>query len=198
MVALPDQNEKTRPGWHQAGLDSDRAIVSNDTKFDRLAEDHRLLIGAVIAAPAPVRDRLFGMLQPGDLDTPLAADALEVLRALHSDGVTDHGDLVDQFAQTITARRRGSDRPGYLSWVRYPVGPIHWLASAFSDAAHLGEHGAVVLGLQYSGTGRRRAVADAAGRLADAARSGEADHDDLVSLVDKLLPLLDEYRAVVG
>lgn len=192
------ENEKSRPDGNRAGLEKDRAICFEDTKFDALAEEHRFLIGAIVNASPTTRDKVFAMLGPGDLDTPLAADALEILRVLHQDGVTNRLELTEQFAATVYDRARAQRRPGDPIPARYPCGPITWLAHAYSDAARFDDYGAAILALPYAGTGRRRALAEAAFRLARAAQCGEADHDDLASLVDKLLPLLGAYRAAVG
>lgn len=169
----------------------------DDTNYDRLAEEHRLLIGAVVNATPATRSRMFTMLGPDDLDTPLASDALSILRTLHNDGVTDRLALTEQFAATVYARARAPRRPGDPIPARYPAGPVSWLAHAYCDAVRL-DDGAAILAMPYAGTGRRRALADAAWRLAQAARSGEADDDDLACVADKLRPLLDQYRAVAG
>lgn len=157
---------------------------------DEDAAAHRLLIGAIVCASPGSRDRVFEMLAPGDLDTPLAADALEILRSLHQDGVIDPAVLTEQFADTVYARQKAPRRPGDGIPARYPVGPISWLANAYSDAARFDNFGAVILAMPWAGTGRRRVLAYAAGRLAEAAL-GEADDEDIAHLAGKLLPLIE-------
>ncbi|WP_420123715.1 hypothetical protein [Nakamurella sp.] len=189
------ENDRSRPAGTEAASNGHAGDVVDDTRFDLLAEEHRLLIGAIVNASPAIRDKVFAMLGPGDLDTPLAADALEILRVLHQDGVTDRLELTEQFSSTVYARARAPRRPGDPIPARYPCGPITWLARAYSDAVRL-DDGAAILAMPYAGAGRRRALAEAADRLAQAARSGEADHDDLACLVEKLLPLLGLYSAV--
>ena len=192
---MPDQNDRSRPG-QEAASEGHAGDIHDGTNFDQLAEDHRLLIGAIVNASPATRSKVFGRLGQDDLDTPLAADALEILRVLHNDGVTDRLELTEQFAATVYDRARAPRRPGDPIPARYPCGPITWLAHAYSDAARFDNFGAAILALPHAGTGRRRALAEAAFRLARAAQSGEADHDDIACLVDKLLPLLGAYRAV--
>lgn len=192
------EDVRSRPAGKQAASKGHAGDVCEDISFDQLAEGHRILVGSIVNASPATRSRVFAMLGPGDLDTPLAADALEILRTLHNDGVIDRLALTEQFSATVYERARAVRQPGDPIPARYPCGPITWLAHAFSDAARLDDYGAAILALTYAGTGRRRALAESAGRLAQAARSGEADHDDLVCLVGKLLPLLDAYRAVAG
>lgn len=182
------EHEKTHPTGNRVGLESDQLNL-NDTNLDQLVDDHRQLVGSIICASAGVRDRLFRTLAPGDLDTPVAADALEILRALHADGVTDRADLCEQFADRVADRRR-NHCPGDRLKAQYPGGPKVWLATAFRDAIPLGEHGAMVLALQYSGTGHRRAVAHAADVLARAARDPQMDQDDVDAAAEHLLPLI--------
>lgn len=181
------EDDEGRPGGRAASSNNSLGGGSTpeDINFDQLAEDHRLLIGAIINASPTSRGRVFTMLAPGDLDTPIAADALEILRTLHNDGVIDGADLTQQFAATVNARQRTARRPGDPIPVRYPVGPITWMAHAYADAARLAETGAPVMAMPYAGTGRRRAIADAADRLARVARS-EADDQDVAAMVDAL------------
>ena len=135
-------------------------------------------------------------MKPGDRHTAKNTTHLEILRVLHNDEVTDTADVTEQFAETVNARRR-AHRQGDPIPASYPVGPISWLANAYCDAAKLSEVGAVVMAMVYSGTGHRRALAEASDRLAQAAR-GQADDEDMSSVVAKLLPLVERYRAVAG
>ena len=77
---MTDRDDEARlGGGYRAGSTSyllGGGCTSDCNGHDQVAEAHRLLVGAVVNAPPSVRDRVFGLLAPGDLDTPIASDAL--------------------------------------------------------------------------------------------------------------------------
>lgn len=178
------------------GQDQVQCIAAG--KLHQDVERERLLVGALIHCGPSTRELVFGMLAADDLDNPLAADAFEILRSLHRDGVTDIGDLSERFRLTVNARRRASRQMGDTVPFSYGGAPASWLADCYTAAAVLGDQrSAILLALPMVGAGQRRALADAAEQLAQAART-EADDDDLAALVGRLVPLLEPYRAVAS